>query len=168
LVTSVVTASAFGLYLTWWKTAEDRDLAEDEAEDEAEEEAAKTKAAQSISAETTKAPKVQRPPPPPPKDDLIPAEFMAQCDGSNPELPIYVGIRGHVFDVTSNKDSYAPGKGYNVFCGRDSSKALGKSSLKPEDCIPDISGLTDKELHTLDQWFTFFSKRYPIVGKLSN
>lgn len=63
LVTSVVTASAFGLYLTWWKTAEDRDLAEDEAEDEAEEEAAKTKAAQSISAETTKAPKVQRPPP---------------------------------------------------------------------------------------------------------
>jgi Cytochrome b5-like Heme/Steroid binding domain len=59
---------------------------------------------------------------PPPKDDLITAEYLAQCDGHNPEFPIYVAIRGEVFDVSSNKDAYGPGKGYNVFCGKHSSK----------------------------------------------
>jgi membrane-associated progesterone receptor component len=52
---------------------------------------------------------------------------MAQCDGSNPDMPIYVAIRGHVFDVSNNRDAYGPGKGYNVFCGKDSSKV---STLK--------------------------------------
>lgn len=66
---------------------------------------------------------------PPPKDDLIDPAYLAQCDGSNPGLPIYVAIRGQVFDVSINKDSYGPGKGYNVFCGKDSSKV---STIKCE------------------------------------
>jgi membrane-associated progesterone receptor component len=45
-------------------------------------------------------------------------------------------------------------------------QALGKSSLKPEDCIADYSGLDAKELEVLDQWHAFFSKRYNIVGKV--
>lgn len=45
-------------------------------------------------------------------------------------------------------------------------QALGKSSLKPEDCIADYSELTEKELQTLEQWHAFFSKRYNIVGKV--
>lgn len=59
---------------------------------------------------------------PPPKDDLITADYLAQCDGHNPGFPIYVAIRGEVFDVSNNRDAYGPGKGYNVFCGKDSSK----------------------------------------------
>lgn len=46
-------------------------------------------------------------------------------------------------------------------------QALGKSSLKPEDCIADYSDLTEKELEVLDQWHAFFSKRYNIVGKVA-
>jgi hypothetical protein len=45
-------------------------------------------------------------------------------------------------------------------------QALGKSSLKPEDCIADYSDLDEKELKTLDEWHVFFSKRYSIVGKV--
>jgi len=45
-------------------------------------------------------------------------------------------------------------------------QALGKSSLKPEDCIADYSELTEKELEVLDQWHAFFSKRYNIIGKV--
>ncbi|CAM0134828.1 hypothetical protein VKS41_000612 [Umbelopsis sp. WA50703] len=153
---------ALGLYFSWWKRTEDEDLIEDEDEDVKE---IPKQPTQQTPTQTTKA-KVERTPPPPPKDDLIDPAYMAQCDGSNPDMPIYVAIRGHVFDVSNNRDAYGPGKGYNVFCGKDSSKALGKSSLKPEDCVPDISQLSEKELHTLDQWFAFFSKRYPIVGKL--
>lgn len=47
---------------------------------------------------------------------------------------------------------YVPGKGYHVFAGKDASRALGKSSLKVEDCVADYSGLTEDEMKTLDKW----------------
>ncbi|KAI7898308.1 cytochrome b5-like heme/steroid binding domain-containing protein [Cokeromyces recurvatus] len=101
-----------------------------------------------------------------PKATPITVSELSKYDGSDPSLPIYVAIKGDVFDVSKNTSSYGKGSGYNVFAGKDSSKALGKSSLKPEDCIGDYSDLTEKELETLNQWYTFFSKRYNIVGKV--
>ncbi|KAI8978966.1 cytochrome b5-like heme/steroid binding domain-containing protein [Pilobolus umbonatus] len=102
----------------------------------------------------------------PPKTTPISVSELSKYNGSDPSLPIYVAIKGDVFDVSKNTSSYGPGAGYNVFTGKDSSKALGMSSLKPEDCIADYSGLTEKELETLEQWHAFFSKRYNIVGKV--
>lgn len=82
----------------------------------------------------------------------------------------------------SGKETYAPGKGYHgktgvcttseyllmdpVFAGKEPNRALGKSSLKPEDCVPDYSTLSETETKTLNDWHTFFSKRYNIVGRL--
>lgn len=37
-------------------------------------------------------------------------------------------------------------------------------STKPADVRPDWSDLEDKEKQTLHDWFTFFSKRYNVVG----
>lgn len=56
---SVVIAAAFGLYLTWWKRAEDHDLDEDEAEENPTE----SKPDQPTSGQTAKVTKVNRPPP---------------------------------------------------------------------------------------------------------
>jgi hypothetical protein len=53
-----------------------------------------------------------------------------------------------------------------VFAGKDASRALATSSLKLEDCRPDWEDLDDKAKTVLDEWFTFFSKRYNIVGKV--
>ena len=53
-----------------------------------------------------------------------------------------------------------------VFAGKEPNRALGLSSLKPEDCIPDFSALSEKEKGVLNDWHTFFSKRYNIVGRL--
>lgn len=53
-----------------------------------------------------------------------------------------------------------------VFAGKDPSRALATSSLKVEDCRPEWEDLDDKEKKVLDEWFTFFSKRYNIVGKV--
>jgi hypothetical protein len=44
--------------------------------------------------------------------------------------------------------------------------ARGKTSTKPEDVSPDWSDLDDKEKSTLNDWNTFFSKRYNVVGKV--
>jgi hypothetical protein len=38
------------------------------------------------------------------------------------------------------------------------SGCTGKSSLKPEDAIPDYKTLEPAEMKVLDQWYDFFSK----------
>ncbi|KAJ8494580.1 hypothetical protein ONZ45_g9723 [Pleurotus djamor] len=102
----------------------------------------------------------------PPKDDPITLEELKQFDGSDESKPIYVAIKGTVFDVSHKKDVYGSGKSYNLFAGKDASKALGMSSLKPEDAISDYSGLSDGDMNTLNEWHSFFSKRYNVVGKV--
>ena len=59
----------------------------------------------------------------PPKDTPITVSELAKHDGSDASLPIYVAIKGDIFDVSANKDAYGPGAGYNVFTGKDASKA---------------------------------------------
>jgi len=95
---------------------------------------------------------------PPLTTPITPAQ-LAKHDGSNPSLPIYVAIKGDVFDVSAKKEMYGIGAGYNVFAGKDGSVGLGKSSLKPEDARPDYEGsLEPAERKVLDQWYGFFEK----------
>ena len=53
-----------------------------------------------------------------------------------------------------------------MFAGKDASRALAKSSTKPEDVQSEWSDLDDKEKGVLNDWITFFSKRYNVVGKV--
>lgn len=107
----------------------------------------------------------------PPKDDALTMSQIAECDGERHNC-MYIAIKGVVFDVTRNTKAYGVGKGYHVFVGKDASRALGKSSLSPEDTDPrvswDYSTLTEKEMKTLNDWYTFFEKRYNIVGRVSD
>ncbi|KAK8048791.1 hypothetical protein PG994_010521 [Apiospora phragmitis] len=98
----------------------------------------------------------------PPKDDPISLEDLAKADGKEGQK-CYVAIKGKVYDVTGNK-AYQPGGAYNVFAGKDASRALGKTSTKPEDVKAEWQDLDDKEKGTLNDWITFFSKRYNVVG----
>jgi membrane-associated progesterone receptor component len=114
----------------------------------------------------------------PPKDDPFTPEQLADFDGSDPSKPIYVAIKGalwyhfftiiggdhwnvawtgDIFDVTHKVEVYGKGKSYNIFAGKDGSKGLGLSSLKPEDAISDYSDLGEKEAKVLDDWHSFFS-----------
>ncbi|KAI0035468.1 progesterone binding protein [Vararia minispora EC-137] len=102
----------------------------------------------------------------PPKDDPFTLEQLKVFDGSDPSKPIYVSIKGTVFDVTHKRDTYGPGQAYNLFTGKDASRALGKSSLKQEDAVSDYSTLPENERKVLDDWHSFFTKRYNIVGKV--
>ncbi|KAK6530196.1 hypothetical protein TWF694_003562 [Orbilia ellipsospora] len=80
--------------------------------------------------------------------------------------PIYVAIKGTVFDVTNKRDTYGPGGSYSLVSGKDASCSLGKMSLKPEDAHSDYSALSESEMETLNNWHTFFSKRYNIMGTI--
>jgi len=98
----------------------------------------------------------------PPKSDPISKERLAQCNGENGN-PCYVAIKGKVFDVTG-REAYAEKGPYHVFVGHDASRALAKSSKEAEDVVPDWYDLPEKEKGVLNDWVTYFSKRYNIVG----
>jgi membrane-associated progesterone receptor component len=51
-----------------------------------------------------------------------------------------------------------------VFAGKDASRALAKTSTKPEDVRPEWQDLEESEKSTLNDWVTFFAKRYNVVG----
>ncbi|QSZ36500.1 hypothetical protein DSL72_006380 [Monilinia vaccinii-corymbosi] len=116
----------------------------------------------------------------PPKYDPISLEELAKCNGIRYPSMIfedegltcgkgsdgdkcYVAIKGKVYDVTGNK-AYLPGGAYNVFAGHDASRALAKTSTSAADVSPHWSDLDDKEKGVLNDWNTFFSKRYNVVG----
>ncbi|KAG5365764.1 Membrane-associated progesterone receptor component 1 [Yarrowia sp. B02] len=110
----------------------------------------------------------------PPKDTPITLAELSLKDGIKSEQ-LWVGIKGDVFDVTRNSKAYGPGTNYHVFCGKDASKALGKSSLEEEDFAPSgqviswqelTADLSEKDLKTLEEWYSYFSQRYNIVGKI--
>ncbi|CAI6100226.1 unnamed protein product [Clonostachys chloroleuca] len=123
----------------------------------------------------------------PPKDDPISLAELAKANGKSTWIEMntcaegqkcYVAIKacgftlcptvltpGKVYDVTGNK-AYQPGGSYHVFAGKDASRALGKSSVKPEDVSANWQDLPDGEKKVLDDWITFFSKRYNIVGRV--
>ncbi|KAG7098037.1 hypothetical protein E1B28_000013 [Marasmius oreades] len=104
----------------------------------------------------------------PPKDDPFTLEQLKEFNGSDPTKPIYVSIKGTVFDVSHKNDVYGAGKSYNVFAGTDGSRGLGMSSLKLEDAVPDYSVLDEKDMKTLNDWHDFFKKRYNIVGRVTD
>ena len=54
--------------------------------------------------------------------------------------------------------------GTPVFVGKDASRALAKTSTDRADVKPEWQDLGDKEKGTLNDWVTFFSKRYNVVG----
>ncbi|KAK1058286.1 hypothetical protein LTR12_005797 [Friedmanniomyces endolithicus] len=73
--------------------------------------------------------------------------------------------KGTVFDVSGNK-AYGPEGSYKVFAGKDASRALAQSSLKTEECRPEWEDLSDDHKKVLNDWYTFFSKRYNIKGRV--
>jgi membrane-associated progesterone receptor component len=132
----------------------------------------------------------------PPKDDPFTQEELKAYDGKDASKPVYVAIKGTfvrstnqlttplfryprsgvyaytcigtVFDVSRKRETYGPGGSYAILAGKDGSRALGLSSLKPEDAVADWSTLEEKDRKTLDDWHSFFTcvsfKAFVIFG----
>ncbi|KNE64110.1 hypothetical protein AMAG_09172 [Allomyces macrogynus ATCC 38327] len=91
---------------------------------------------------------------------------LAHFDNSDESKPVYLAIKGIVFDVSSNRSMYPHGSGYGVFAGKDASRALAKSLLNKENCVPQWKDLPADELKVLNDWFAFYEKKYPVVGRI--
>ncbi|XP_054470385.1 neudesin [Anoplopoma fimbria] len=96
---------------------------------------------------------------------LFTEEELQGYDGSMEGDPIYMAVKGVVFDVTKGKEFYGKGAPYNSLVGKDSTRAVAKMSLDPADLTSDTTGLTEDQLESLDSVFEgTYKTKYPIVG----
>eukprot|EP00026_Physarum_polycephalum_P015047 Phypoly_transcript_15636.p1 GENE.Phypoly_transcript_15636~~Phypoly_transcript_15636.p1 ORF type:complete len:111 (+),score=15.79 Phypoly_transcript_15636:191-523(+) len=99
-----------------------------------------------------------------PDKTFTPAELL-KYDGRNSN-PIYISLKGTVFDVTKGSDFYGVGTKYHVFAGHDGTRGLAKMSLEPEDLDKDATGLTPEEQASVDRFYGLFMQKYVPVGTL--
>ncbi|XP_068964853.1 neudesin [Petaurus breviceps papuanus] len=96
---------------------------------------------------------------------LFTEEELARYGGEEEDQPIYLAVKGVVFDVSSGKEFYGRGAPYNALVGKDSTRGVAKMSLDPADLTHDTTGLTEEEMKSLDNVFTnVYKAKYPIVG----
>lgn len=106
----------------------------------------------------------------PPTQRIFTLEELAKYDGTNSSLPLYLAIKGHVFDVSEGRDFYEPGASYHLFAGKDASRAFGSGCLKePSHHTYDLRDLQDQELKIIDGWLEFYkhSPKYFQVGTVT-
>uniref|UniRef100_A0ACD5U561 Uncharacterized protein n=1 Tax=Avena sativa TaxID=4498 RepID=A0ACD5U561_AVESA len=96
----------------------------------------------------------------------ITADELRQYDGSDPEKPLLMAIKGQIYDISQSRMFYGPGGPYALFAGKDASRALAKMSFEPEDLTGDISGLGPFELSALQDWEYKFVSKYVKVGSI--
>lgn len=92
-------------------------------------------------------------------------EQLAQYDGSDPDKPILLSIRGTIYDVTSGQHFYGP-DGVYPFGGHETARAFAKFSTEPEDLTGNLEGCSPVELDSLRDWEAKLYWKYPIVGRL--
>jgi membrane-associated progesterone receptor component len=118
-------------------------------------------------------PKTVLPKPPPPVvfQTFTPQTLLCK-NGTNGE-PVYLAVRGRVFDVTSGRQFYGPGGPYANFAGRDASRGLAHGSFDEDMLTKDLDGpldtLSDLDLEqkeALQGWEERFLEKYLVVGRL--
>ncbi|EFQ32409.1 cytochrome b5-like Heme/Steroid binding domain-containing protein [Colletotrichum graminicola] len=87
--------------------------------------------------------------------------------------PVYVAVRGRVFDVTAGRNFYGPGGPYSNFAGRDATRGLAYGSFDEEMLTADLDGPLDTvddlgpdEEEALRGWEETFESKYLVVGRL--
>lgn len=87
--------------------------------------------------------------------------------------PVYIAVRGRVFDVTRGRNFYGPGGPYANFAGRDASRGLACGSFDESMLTKDLDGPLDTlsdlgpdEMEALRGWEERFEEKYLVVGRL--
>lgn len=120
---------------------------------------------------------------------------LRRYDGSDPDKPLLIAIKGQIYDVSSSRFLihysiskvffyyfifyflfilgvnlfrmfYGRGGSYAMFAGKEASRALALLSFKPEDINGNLQDLGPEELQILEDWEFKFIEKYPKVGQL--
>ncbi|KAL7944258.1 cytochrome b5 [Trichoderma barbatum] len=119
-----------------------------------------------------KSPPTQLPKPPPPVVfKTYNPHTLLPFNGEN-DAPVFLAVRGRVFDVSRGRNFYGPGGPYANFAGRDASRGLACGSFDAEMLTEDLDGPLDTladlgpdEMDALRGWEERFSEKYDVIGK---
>ena len=110
--------------------------------------------------------------PPPTVFQIFTPPQLLPYNGNN-SMPVYLAVRGKIFDVTPGRNFYGPGGPYQNFAGRDASRGLACGSFDEDMLTEDLKGPLDKledlgseEMEALRGWEERFNEKYLVVGKL--
>jgi len=113
-------------------------------------------------------------------DTNISMQELQGHNGRDPDRPIYMAIKGEdrsgrsfnltpfyiligiVFDVSADPNFGQDGL-FNIYTGKDASRALGMLSMQPADLVSDWETLADSEKCVLDDWVMAFECVLPFV-----
>ncbi|KAG4991583.1 hypothetical protein JHK82_025094 [Glycine max] len=104
---------------------------------------------------------------PPVQIGEVTEDDLKAYDGTDPEKPLLMAIKGQIYDVSQSRMFYGPGGPYALFAGKDASRALAKMSFEEKDLTGDISGLGPFELEALQDWEYKFMSKYVKVGTVT-
>lgn len=93
-------------------------------------------------------------------------EELKKYNGTGPDGRILIAINGSVYDCTRGSHFYGPGAPYEVFGGKDVSRALATFSLETAQEYDDLSDLKTEEMESMKEWEEQFKEKYDYVGKL--
>eukprot|EP00796_Vickermania_ingenoplastis_P006631 gene6631-4751_t len=88
---------------------------------------------------------------------------LAQFDGRG-ENPIYISVKGIVYDCSTGEDFYGEGKAYAVFAGKEVSRCLAKMIIGDEEANAGWNNLTEEHIDCLNSWIAKYKEKYPVVG----
>lgn len=110
--------------------------------------------------------------PPPTVFRIFTPPELLPYNGTN-NMPVYLAVRGKIFDVTSGRNFYGPGGPYANFAGRDASRGLACGSFDEDMLTKDLQAPLDTledlgrdEMEALQGWEERFNDKYLVVGEL--
>jgi membrane-associated progesterone receptor component len=82
------------------------------------------------------------------------------------DQPVYLAVKGKVYDVTSGRNFYGPGGPYENFAGRDATRGLACQSFDEEMLTKNLDGpldpcddLTADQVENLNGWVERFDEK---------
>ena len=97
---------------------------------------------------------------------------LLRFNGEN-GAPVFLAVKGKVYDVSPGRNFYGPGGPYENFAGRDATRGLACQSFDDEMLTKDLEGplddcgdLDNDAIENLNGWVERFDEKYLVVGKL--
>ena len=99
------------------------------------------------------------------------AEELAEYDGrplseSASRAPLFLAIRGRIYDVSAGWSFYGPGSKYHKLVGKDATRAFCTGCLEFACLIASTEGLSAAQLQEAERWIELYEHhdKYKLVG----
>jgi hypothetical protein len=99
-------------------------------------------------------------------------EELSEMNGATQSTPVYICVRGLIFDVSAGRDAYGPGKSYHPLVAKEATAMYATGCLGEDDCKDKMATyvITSEDIIEVEKWVDFYAnhEKYTYVGRLLN